>query len=126
MSNGRSHRRRLQGAARTRAILDDTDPQAPGLVMFGSGKGDGTLMQPVTVGRVLYMVAVPPAGASDALLWAYSARATASVTGTCPACGAGRHLRHRGHLGNITFHHEDDCPAGDDNLTAQVRRERAA
>jgi hypothetical protein len=121
VSNGRSHRRRLQGSARTRTILNNTDPQAPGLVMFGSGKGDGTLMQPV-VGRVLYVVPVPPEGASDFQLWAYSARATASVTGHCPACGARRHVC----TGRVGFHHEPDYPAGDDNLVAQVRRERAA
>jgi hypothetical protein len=89
--------------------------------MFGSGKGDGSLFQPITVGRVLYFVAVPPAGASDDLLWAFSARATASLTGRCPICGAGRHVR----TSRLEFHHEADCPAGDDNLAAAVQAERA-
>jgi hypothetical protein len=121
VSNHPRHRRRLQGAARTRAILADTDPKAPGLVMFGSGKGDGTLHHPIVVDRVMYLVAVPPAGASDNLLWAYSARATASVTGSCPICGAGRHVR----TSRLEFHHEADCPAGDNNLVAGVQAERS-
>lgn len=125
MSNGRSHRRKVT-VARTRALLDDAAADAPGLVVFGSGQGDGSLVQPIKVGQVLYAVAVPPKGASDRLLWAYSARATASVTGTCPAFGAGRHVQHRGHAGAVRFLHEADCPAADDNITAAVRAEQAA
>ena len=126
MSNGRSHRRRVH-AANVRAWLDEADAEAPGVVVFGSGQGDGSLVLPITVGPVFYAVAIPPAGASEALLAAYSARATATVTGRCPACGAGRHVRHRpGHPGAVTFHHEADCPAGDGNLVDQVRRERAS
>jgi hypothetical protein len=125
VSNARSHRRRIS-AAKTRALIAEATTDAPALVMFGSGQGDGTHHQPIVLGQVLYVVMLPPAGASDALLWAYSARATAAVTGRCPACGARRHIHQRAHTGNITFHHEHDCPAGDDNLIAQVRAERAA
>lgn len=125
MSNARTHRRRV-AAARTRTLLDQADADAPGLVVFGSGQGDGSHVQPIKVGRVLYAVAVPPAGASDALLWAYSARATASVTGRCPACAAQRHVHQRAHNGSVRFLHEADCPAADDNIVAQVHQERAS
>jgi hypothetical protein len=114
--------------------------------VFGSGRGDGGDTA-VVIGRIVYVVPYPPAGASGELLAAFSARATASVTGHCPACGARRHLdrgadparatasvtghcpacgarRHldRGadHVADATFHHEDDCPACDDNLAAAL------
>jgi hypothetical protein len=124
MSNGRTHRRRI-AAGNLRAQLTAAEADAP-TVVFGAGRGDGTLMQPIKVGRILYMVAIPPAGASDDLLAAYSARATASITGRCPACGAKRHVRQRGHIGAAAFLHEHDCPVSDDRIVEPVHQERAS
>jgi len=119
MSNGRSHRRNIR-AGKVRALLDQAEQAAPGAVIFGSGQGDGRLSQPVMVGTTMYVVPVPPAGASGPLLRAYSARATASVTGLCPSCGARRHLS-GGH--HATVSHDNDCPASDDQIVAALRAE---
>lgn len=104
-------------------MLTDADTQAPALLVFGSGKGRGELSQPIKVGEALYVVPVPPAGASPSLLSAYSVRATASVTGHCPACGARRHVGRKPHLLRLTFHHEHDCPAGDNAINAALHAE---
>lgn len=100
------------------------------VVIYGSGKGDGTLMMPVTAGegenKTLYMVPVPPAGADDYLLALFSHRATASVQGHCRVCGARRHISaRRGHTSQSAFNHADWCPVIDDNMIAAIRRWRA-
>ena len=81
MRNGRSHRR---STGRFRAQLAEVDAKAPA-VMFGSGRGNGSELLPISFGRALFLVPVPPAGASNEVLFAYSIRATATVTGrsTC-------------------------------------------
>jgi hypothetical protein len=121
VSNGRSHRRRQD---RLRTALADAGAKAP-VVIFRSGRGDGSQVQPIAVGKALFLVAVPPAGASAELLLAYSIRATATVTGSCPKCGARTHYR-TGHVHRGRMPHDPDCPAGDERLSELRRREAAA
>jgi hypothetical protein len=125
VSAGRRVRRSVN-AGKLRANLAEAAREAPQRVLFGAGYGDGHHVQPIAVGRTLFAVLVPPAGASDTLLHAYSARATASLTGKCPECGARRHLR-AGHHGEqrARYEHEPDCSASDEAIIAALR-ERAA
>ena len=122
MSNGRRHRR-VTAAAKLRALT--ANAPEPEVVIFGSGKGDGTLVMPITRGKALFLVLVPPAGASGELLLAYSARATASISGECPACGATRHSSNGAHKRDrLVVEHEDWCSASDAGLLALRRAER--
>lgn len=116
MSN-RPHRRGRTRSGKVREMLAETDAKAPQII-FGDGKGDGSQLYPVTVGKTVFMVVYPPEGASDDLLIAYSARATANVTGTCPLCGARRHVRG---VRNMEFPHETDCPVCDENFIAAAK-----
>ena len=121
MSNHARRGRGTSTAIRSRLAANDAQRVA---VVFGSGKGDGSLLQDVTIGDVLYLVSVPPAGASEELLMAFSARATATVSGHCLACGARRHVAGTGHkTARGVFRHEHECPAADDNIIAALEAE---
>lgn len=105
--------------------LREAGAEAP-LVIFGAGHGDGTSSWPVMVGKTIFTVAVPPEGASDELRLVYSARATATITGVCPLCGARRHVHKAPHAARAQIAHENDCPVADVNLRALIEAERGA
>lgn len=119
MSNSRAHRRRIT-ATNVRSALPARG--AAPAVIFGSGHGTGGVT-PITVDRTMFLVLIPPSGASEHLLDVFSARATASTTGTCPACGGRRHITGGNHAPAIDFRHDADCPTTDENLTAAVKGE---
>ncbi len=123
MSNGRQHRRGI-ASAKLREQLAAADAAAP-TIFFGSGRGRGESIT-IPVGRSLFVLAVPPAGASDDLLRAFSARATASITGQCPECAAKRHIVGSTHDRRARFAHEADCPANDERITETIEAEGLA
>ena len=106
-------------AAERKALMAKFADDAP-LVIFATGEGDGYLMLPI-VGevdgqRIVHVVPVPPAGASPELLEAYSARATATVTGRCPLCD----VVAKGTSPDDEMLHEDQCPVTTEALRAAL------
>jgi hypothetical protein len=101
-------------------------------IVFGSGLGDGgdmPLVQETEQGNVLFVLAYPPEWASERLLAAFSARATAATTGSCPLCSAvGAVGRVDGvdsdHLYSSTYNHDEECDASTDQLVALYQSER--
>lgn len=120
-----------RSTAEAKALLVSAQDTGP-TVIFGSGYGNGFQQQPLPVKdangeTVLFVVAVPPRGASEELLMAFSARATTNVRGRCFLCDAASGLDLGGDVlagavvGHSTVLHEEDCPAGDDLILAAVR-----
>ena len=103
----------------------------PDQIVFLSGYGEtGTnVFVPVETerGNIGYVIAAPPEWASELLLNAFSSRATASVSGTCPACGAVSTFKLEGgskvQMDGISIVHEETCLASDEMLTALFKFE---
>lgn len=69
-------------------------------------------------GGVLYVLPKAPEGADDALREALEARKVATLTGTCPACGATVKNMGRDHreVSHGVLQHESECVAHDDSV----------
>ena len=75
-------------------------------------------------GDVAYLVARPIPGMDPELAAAITLRRDATVTGTCPHCGARRHggPPRPGHRADAHYLHAEECPASDRHIDELVER----
>jgi len=116
-ATARRHRRAAGSYRATQALR-----QAAGkpVVSLGTSGPYEALRQ----GDVMFMLARPMPGMAPELAAAIRLRRDATITGTCPSCGARRHggPPRPGHPASAFFMHDEDCPAGDRAIDELVER----
>ena len=75
-------------------------------------------------GGVVFMLTRPLPGMNAELAAAITLRRDATITGTCPGCGARRHggPPRPGHRADAHYLHDEDCAASDRNVDELVER----